>query len=321
MTPESLTQLLDLVTAHWRAYIPRWEKMDRIVLFNEVSEILCRAVCKWVGVPLKPSDVKRRTKEFVALIEGAGAVGVRHVQGRLVRNSAEGWIEALIQDIRDRKQNGPPGSPLQLIANHRELNGELLNKHVAAVEVINLLRPTVAVARFITFAALALHDHPECRPRLAAQDDAYAELFAHEVRRFYPFFPFATARVRRDFDWQGYHLPKGTRTLLDLYGTDHDPRLWDAPERFRPERFLTWDHSPFNFIPQGGGTHHAHHRCAGERITIELIKLAATLLTTSMQYTVPPQDLHFSLSQMPSIPKSRFILTNVHPTPQLTTNH
>jgi fatty-acid peroxygenase len=41
---------------------------------------------------------------------------------------------------------------------------------------------------------------------------------------FAPFFPAVAARVRRDFDWKGYRLPRGRRVLLDLYGTDYDPR-------------------------------------------------------------------------------------------------
>ncbi len=37
----------------------------------------------------------------------------------------------------------------------RDLNGKLLDRHTAAVERINVLRPPVAVASFVTFAATA----------------------------------------------------------------------------------------------------------------------------------------------------------------------
>jgi len=39
------------------------------------------------------------------------------------------------------------------VANHRDLNGELIELYIAAVEKINLLRPTVAAAHFLMFAA------------------------------------------------------------------------------------------------------------------------------------------------------------------------
>lgn len=74
------------------------------------------------------------------------------------------------------------------------------------MEVINLLRPTVAISVFITLAAHALHRHPECRQKLQAGEAGYADFFVQEVRRFYPFFPAVMARARRDFEWRGYRF-------------------------------------------------------------------------------------------------------------------
>jgi len=120
------------------------------------------------------------------------------------------------------------------------------------VELFNFIRPAVAIDRFITFSALALHEHPESFDVLQ-RDPRGDDAFVQEVRRFYPFFPFVVARVRADFEWEGLRFRRGTRTLLDIYGTNHDPRVWKDPERFRPERFDGWNGSAFNFIPQGSG--------------------------------------------------------------------
>jgi fatty-acid peroxygenase len=117
--------------------------------------------------------------------------------------------------------------------------------------------------------------------------------------------------VRRDFEWQGYRFPQGRRVLLDLYGTNHDARSWETPETFRPERFVDWDRGPFNFVPQGGGDHHMHHRCPGEWITIELMKQASEVLSRSIRYDVPEQDLRIDYSRLPALPRSRFIIKNV----------
>lgn len=119
------------------------------------------------------------------------------------------------------------------------------------------------------------------------------------------------ARARRDFEWNGYRFPRGRRVMLDLYGTNRDPRVWDAPEEFRPERFRHWDGSPFNFIPQGGGDHGLNHRCPGEWITIELLKVSCRLLTETIVYDVPDQDLEIDTRRLPAIPKSRFVMSNV----------
>jgi fatty-acid peroxygenase len=166
---------------------------------------------------------------------------------------------------------------------------------------------------FITHAAHALHEHPECRQRLQAGEAGYADLFVQEVRRFYPFFPAVMARTRRGFEWKGYRFPEGARVMLDLHGTDHDPRSWNAPEEFRPERFRRWDGSPFDFIPQGGGDHHQGHRCAGEWITIELMKVAVDFLARRIAYDVPEQDLRIDRARLPALPRSRFVIGNVQP--------
>jgi fatty-acid peroxygenase len=72
-----------------------------------------------------------------------------------------------------------------------------MDKHVTAVEIINILRPIVAISYYVTFAALALHHNPECIDKLKSIDHNYLEHFVQEVRRFYPFAPFVGARVKR----------------------------------------------------------------------------------------------------------------------------
>jgi fatty-acid peroxygenase len=228
----------------------------------------------------------------------------------------ERWARHTIERIRDRKLDVPVGSPAYTIALHRDLEGELLSVGTAAVELINVLRPTVAVARYVVFAALALHDHPHLRPAViaAAQagDDAYLECFTQEVRRYYPFFPVIGGRVREEFEWRGHRFGKGEWVLLDMYGTNHDGRIWQQPQVFDPQRFQDWDGNPYTLIPQGGGEYAGGHRCPGEPATIEIVKRALRLLTTAMDYDVPEQDLHIDLGKMPALPQSKFVMRNVH---------
>lgn len=192
------------------------------------------------------------------------------------------------------------------------MNGNLLDPRVAAVEVLNVLRPTVALSVYATFIAHALHRDPECRLKLEAGDDGLLEMFVQEARRFYPFFPAAVALVRRAFDWKNYHFPAGRRVLLDLYGTNHDPRTWQAPEEFRPGRFSGGDPNRFTFIPQGGGDPDLGHRCAGEWITTRLMARFTRLLTAEMAYDVPEQDLRINFSRLPALPASHFVIRNVN---------
>ena len=310
MTPKRIQQLMQITAEAWHSAAGRWERQGEVVLFYEVRELLCRAVCAWAGVPLAEGEVQQRTDDFGTMIDGVGAVGPRYWRGRRARQRANKWIEEVIDKVRAGELESPENSALAVVAWHRDLGGKLLDKHVAAVELINVLRPVVAVDRYIAFTVLALHEHPEGWARLEAEAD-YPELFVQEVRRVYPFFPFVAAQVRHDFEWNGYAFPEGRKVLLDLYGTNHDKRVWEEPETFRPERFRAWNSSAYTFIPQGGGDHFQNHRCAGEWITIALMKGALDFLTQSLRYIVPEQDLSVSLSRLPAVPQSRFIIHEV----------
>lgn len=311
MTPENIARLVGLTKSGWRDAAEKWERTDKIVLFDEAQEILCRSVCAWAGVPLAEREAEKRTGDLAAMIEASGAVGWRHWRGRWARKRAEKWVGDIIEQVRAGNLEATGASALRVVAEHRGLDGKFLDKQIAAVELLNILRPTVAVARFITFGALALYEHPECLEKFHEGEKDYAEWFAQEVRRFYPFFPFVAARTRQEFEWKGYRFPKGRRVILDLYGTNHDERLWHEPEKFQPERFRRWDNNPFDFIPQGGGDYFAGHRCAGEFITIELMKTAMNFFAGAVEYAVPKQDVSISLRRIPAIPKSRFVIENV----------
>ncbi|MEU5567330.1 cytochrome P450 [Micromonospora musae] len=313
MTPTALRRLGQLFDDEWQAHLSRWAGAGHVVLYPELGRMLTRAVCAWAGVPLADAQVDRCAGDLHAMIGGGAAIGPGHWRGLLARRRGERWLAGLVDRTRSGALPAPAGSALRVVAEHRDERGRALPRRIAAVELLNLLRPTVAVDRFVVFAALALHDHPEWRQRVR-DDDAATERFVQEVRRYYPFFPAAAARVRRPFVWRGYHFPRGRRVLLDLYGTNHHPALWPEPERFRPERFDGGPPDPFALIPQGGGDHATGHRCAGEWITIELMKRAVTNLTSRMRYDVPPQDLAVSLRRLPTLPPSGFVITGVRRT-------
>ena len=53
------------------------------------------------------------------------------------------------------------------------------------------------------------------------------------------------------------------------------------------------------------------HRCAGEWVTIEVMKVSLDYLVNRMNYEVPDQDLSFSMVNIPSIPHSKVVIKNV----------
>ncbi len=312
MTPEALRDLHAITTNHWEAYAQTWEKKRKVVLFDEVLELLLRTACDWTGVPLGQKEIKKRADDMNKMIEGASKVGPRHVEGRSARKRSEQWIESVIQKVRNGEIIVPQDSTLYTVATHQE-DGELLNARIAAVELLNVIRPLVAISRYIVFGAVAFQEFPETKDQVMQSEDHLLR-FTQEVRRYFPFFPFLGALVKDDFTWQQYPFQKDQLVLLDLYGTNHDPRLWDNPEQFNPDRFQDWKGGLFDLIPQGGGDYHTGHRCPGEWPTIEVLKASFTFLSAHLKYQVPKQDYSYSLRKIPALPKSGFIMKKVQMT-------
>jgi fatty-acid peroxygenase len=253
----------------------------RMVLHQQLCRVLTLAACEWAGI------------------------GIDARAARLRRRRCEHWAAGVISRIRAGSQR--PDSVAGRIAAYRDPSGAQLVAAVAAVELINILRPIVAVGPFIVFAAAALEEHPRFKAEFAAGRGGLLEPFAQEVRRYYPFFPLVAGRALVPFDWHGHRFRPGELVMLDQYGTNHDRWLWVHPEAFRPERFLDAPPERNSLVPQGGGFADAGHRCPGERATVELIKTAVRQLSGS-PYDVPAQDLGIDLARMPALPRSGFIM-------------
>ncbi|KAJ3696882.1 hypothetical protein LUZ61_000587 [Rhynchospora tenuis] len=55
----------------------------------------------------------------------------------------------------------------------------------------------------------------------------------------------------------GYTIPKGTTVFVNIWSINRDPKYWECPDEFRPERFIGstvdfWGNN-FQFIPFGAG--------------------------------------------------------------------
>jgi len=319
MTPNELRRLMDITKQEWNNTIEQWTTQKKqIVLYDEARVMLTKVACEWAGVPISNDDkeLKEKAKLLSTLFESPASLGFSFLKGKEARNKAESWIVELVTQVRDKKITPEENTALYQFSFHRDLDGNLLPSPTVAVEILNILRPLVAISIYICYVALALHQHPDEIEKVKRNDD-YAKMFIQEVRRYYPFFPVIPGIVKKDFTWKDYDFKKGTLTMLDIYGTNHDPKIWNNPDLFQPSRFMNWDSNPFSFIPQGGGDHYLGHRCAGEWITIDVMKIALDVFANHITYELPKQDLSYSFANMPSMPKSKIIMQNIQKRPLL----
>ena len=78
-----------------------------------------------------------------------------------------------------------------------------------------------------------------------------------------------------------------------------------------PDNIFERTENPFDLIPQGGGDASKGHRCPGEGITIEIMKAVLDFLVNKIEYDVPNQNLIYNMADMPTLPESGFIITNI----------
>lgn len=264
------------------------------------ARALGAAALRWAGIEVDRPERDARTRELESMVRHAGSFGPSNWAARTLRRRTERWAAGLVE--RQRAEGvAPAGSPLAALAAFEE-DGAPLPPDVAAVELLNLLRPTVAVGRFVVFAALALHRQRAWGLRFRDGDDGYLGAFANEVRRYFPFFPVVGGRARTELAWRDERLKEGAWMLLDLYGTDHDPALWPDPDRFDPRRFEGVPPRDA-LIAQGAGDLAEDHRCPGEPVTVDLLTEALRLLTRGPRWSVVPgQDLRISRRRFPTGP-------------------
>lgn len=305
-TPAAVVELVLGVGRRWRETLAAQPAAHPVAVQLLAEQVIGAEVLEWVGVhdPAGPGVVR----DLAAEVDGFGVLGPANLRARAARRRTDAWASAVVE--RARRDGAPEGSVLQLVAGWTDEDGALLPARVAGVELQNVIRPTVAVSRFVAFGVLALTLHPHWRPRLTAEQDGFsfpgplATAFAHEVRRLTPFVPLLVARADTDTAFRGHRVPSGRRVALDVMATLRDPRHWPDPGRFDPERFLGGqDLVADALVPQGGGSVVTGHRCPGEEVALGVLAASMAELAAA-DWRLPAQDLSVALRRVPTAPAS-----------------
>src|SRR3954469_4666941 len=312
-----VTSLLELADDLVVDALQSWRQRGGGVVYPTMTEVYGRAVIRWAGIEATPEVEARRAEDLAVIVDGFATPGMPYLAAWRRRIVCDRWAARLVQETRAGRRIPAEDSVLARVAGHRGPDGELLDAHTAGVELLNVLRPTVAVARFAAFGALALADSPQWRRRLAeevaergsAVDGPLATAFAHEVRRVYPFVPALAAVATTDTEFERCPISAGQRVVLDIMATNHDPQEWERPNTFDPERFLgtgaEW--SP-PFVPHGGGRPEDGHRCPGELVANGLLALTCARLAQFDGHLAHGQDLGWSWGRVPALPRSGVVI-------------
>ncbi|OMO63712.1 Cytochrome P450 [Corchorus capsularis] len=130
----------------------------------------------------------------------------------------------------------------------------------------------------------------------------YITACAREAFRLHPIAPFNLPHVSNaDATVAGYFIPKGSHVLLSRLGLGRNPKVWDEPLTFKPERHLKEGSSSkvdlteqeLRFISFSTG----RRGCMGVALGTEMTVMLLARLIQSFTWSVPPGEPKIDISE------------------------
>lgn len=110
----------------------------------------------------------------------------------------------------------------------------------------------------------------------------------------------------------GFNVPSGTTLIVNAWKIHRDPRWWDRPLQFEPERFLgdgSASHldmrgrQHFQLIPFGSG----RRACPGTSLALSIIHLTIARLLHGFDWKVPPDSSCVDMTEGPGFSLNKAI--------------
>jgi cytochrome P450 len=232
------------------------------------------------GIPVIdriPTPGQRRYRRAVETLD---AMIYRLINERRASGHDAGDLLSMLMGARDEDGGGRMSD--------RELRDEAITLFLAGHETTALV---------LSFAWLLLSQNPEVEAKLAFElEEAlggrppavsdipklrYVDWVIHETMRLYPPAWAIGREALEDREIGGFHVPKGTQVWTSQWVTQRDPRYFEDPEAFRPERWsgdLAKRIPKYAYYPFGGGP----RLCIGASFAL----MEATLLLATIAQKV-----------------------------------
>ncbi|XP_075651134.1 strychnine-10-hydroxylase-like [Castanea sativa] len=147
----------------------------------------------------------------------------------------------------------------------------------------------------------------------------YLQAILKETMRLYPAAPLLVPHESmEDCTLVGYHVPAGTRLIVNLPKLHRDPNVWVDPNEFRPERFLTTHKDVdvrgqnFELIPFGSG----RRMCPGISFALQVTQLTLATLLHAFEIS-SPSDEPVDMTEKGGLTNQKATPLDVYLTPRL----
>ncbi len=290
----------------------QWQDGARVDMEEEMRELTLQIVAKAL-FDIETHHVVRRVGESFA--ESDRYMYLRLTQPPFLRRflhrvpisstrrftAARAYLDEFIYGlIRERRQSGSEGDYLLsmlLQVRYEDAEGEDgggMSDELVRDEAVSLyIAGHDTTASTLAYAFYLLSQNPEVEERFHAElDDVLGDRDATlddlpnlpltnqivtETLRLYPPFWALGRMVFEPIELGGHHVPAGVAVMVAPLITHRDPRWYDDPLEFRPERWTDEFRSQlpqFAYFPFGGG----EHQCIGEGFAWMEAKIALATL-------------------------------------------
>jgi cytochrome P450 len=242
------------------------------ILTSLVKPFASQATLKWILDNRLPTPGHRRYFNAVSEID---RIVFRIIAERRASGSDEGDLLSMLLQAQD--DDGTRMSDAQL-------RDEVMTLFLAGHE-------TTALA--LSWSWYLLASHPEAEKKFHAELDEvlggrtpsvsdmpglrYTEMIAKEAMRLYPPAYAVGREAIEETEIGGFRVPKGTQLFAFQWVTHRDPRFFDDPAAFKPERWTTEKSEQlpkYAYFPFGGGP----RQCIGNYFAMmEIVLLLATI--------------------------------------------
>ena len=216
--------------------------------------------------------------------------------GRFLRQKQQ--LDCLIYtEIQERRSQLDPNRTdiLALLMSARDEVGKPMTDNELRDELMTMMfagHETTATA--ITWALYWIHKLPDVRKKLLEEIDSlgeepdnnaifrlpYLNAVCSETLRIYPVGMLTFARVvQTPVQLLDYELEPGTVLIGCIYLAHRRKDVYPEPERFKPERFLERQYSPYEYLPFGGGS----RRCIGMAFALFEMKVVLAKILSSLE--------------------------------------
>ncbi|KAM0032535.1 putative cytochrome P450 [Helianthus debilis subsp. tardiflorus] len=148
----------------------------------------------------------------------------------------------------------------------------------------------------------------------------YFKCVVKETLRLHPPIPVTLHKSSEDTKVAGYHIPKGSRVMVNVFAINRDKSSWEDPNTFNPSRFLKdgapdFKGSNYEFLPFGSG----RRSCPGMQLGLYAMEMALVHLLHCFNWELPdgmkPSEIDMSDVYGLTAPKATRLVAV--PTPRL----